>query len=443
VRATDEARQAIEDIWTAIHGGARVAIVNSPPGAGKSTLVREITRRLASDQQVPVIVQTNNQADDMVRGFLDDIMEKNAPRLRIGRLHKSNGWAQPDWMQQAADVTCASNVSGLKEVDVIVATAAKWERVTNGSWPVAIIDEAYQMRSSILQPIAGIAEALLAVGDPGQVAPFTDADDGPFRALDISPIESAAATLIKTHPDAPTFTLPVSWRLPPHSAELISRAFYRTPFLSGVSAGERRLELPLAALTDPYRQAVRIAANGGWSLVELSDLRSPNSDTALASAIAETVMVLLGSGITVVDGESSRPLDPSRVAVGAAHSIQVDAVRAALTALYRERGEISPDITVATANRLQGREFDVTIVWHPLSGRRDATAFHLDAGRLCVLLSRHRHACIVVSRAGVDRQLFEVPAVDEHWPGDDDRIDGWAAHVEVLAHLRGTRVAVA
>jgi hypothetical protein len=37
----------------------------------------------------------------------------------------------------------------------------------------------------------------------------------------------------------------------------------------------------------------------------------------------------------------------------------------------------------------------------PLSGRRDATAFHLEVGRLCVLASRRRQACIVVARAGI------------------------------------------
>lgn len=67
-------------------------------------------------------------------------------------------------------------------------------------------------------------------------------------------------------------------------------------------------------------------------------------------------------------------------------------------------------IAVGTANRLQGREYDVTVVPHPLSGRPDATAFHLETGRLCVLAPRHRHASSVtnpVARATVnpDRSL--------------------------------------
>ena len=63
-----------------------------------------------------------------------------------------------------------------------------------------------------------------------------------------------------------------------------------------------------------------------------------------------------------------------------------------------------------TTNRLQGAEFEVTIILHPLSGRRDATAFHLEAGRLCVLTSRHRHACIIVARAGIADLLDAHPS---------------------------------
>ena len=99
------------------------------------------------------------------------------------------------------------------------------------------------------------------------------------------------------------------------------------------------------------------------------------------------------------------PVTASRIAIGTAHRDQAKAVRAGL-------GGALADVTVDTANRLQGREFDVVIVLHPLSGRRDATAFHLEAGRLCVLTSRHRHACIVVARAGIPELLDAHPSTE-------------------------------
>ena len=94
------------------------------------------------------------------------------------------------------------------------------------------------------------------------------------------------------------------------------------------------------------------------------------------------------------------------------------------------------DVTVDTANRLQGREFDVTVVLHPLSGRPDATAFHLETGRLCVLTSRHRHACVVVCRAGVAELLDDHPSTEPVQLGVTVKFpDGWEANHAVLSHL--------
>ena len=95
-----------------------------------------------------------------------------------------------------------------------------------------------------------------------------------------------------------------------------------------------------------------------------------------------------------------------RIAIGTAHRDQARAVRAAL----REWGPGLDGVAVDTANRLQGREFDVVVVLHPLSGRRDATAFHLEAGRLCVLTSRHRPPCLLGARGGGPGLLYARPS---------------------------------
>src|SRR5690606_950682 len=124
-----------------------------------------------------------------------------------------------------------------------------------------------------------------------------------------------------------------------------------------------------------------------------------------------------------------------RVAVGTAHRDQAEAIRAAL------RGTPGEAVTVDTANRLQGREYDVTVVLHPLSGRRDASAFHLEAGRLCVLASRHRHACVMVGRAGIPELLDAHPSAEPVHLGVPVKFpDGWEANQAILSHLERHRV---
>jgi hypothetical protein len=129
----------------------------------------------------------------------------------------------------------------------------------------------------------------------------------------------------------------------------------------------------------------------------------------------------------LVNGE---PLTADRIAIGTARTVQADAVRARLAT----RGLTG--LTVDTANRLQGREFDVTLVWHPLSGRQDASAFHLETGRLCVLLSRHRFACIVVARAGIRDLLDRHPRGSPVYLDVPPKFpDGWRAHQVVMGWL--------
>jgi hypothetical protein len=153
-------------------------------------------------------------------------------------------------------------------------------------------------------------------------------------------------------------------------------------------------------------------------------------------AVAAVTRRLVERGGVARSGDEQRPLTPERIAVGAAHQDQVAAVRTAL-------GGLADRVVVDTANRLQGREYEVTVVLHPLSGRRDATAFHLEAGRLCVLASRHRHACVVVARAGI-RDLLDVHPSHEpvHLDEPVTFTDGWAANQTFMAHLEDYRVAV-
>ncbi|QDY76870.1 AAA domain-containing protein [Streptomyces qinzhouensis] len=418
-----------------LDGTDRGVVVDSPPGAGKSTLVVRAARELAAaGRPLMVIAQTNAQVDDLVLR----IAEKD-PELPVGRLHSNDPDPYDKALDELPSVRKSAKAADLAGLDVVISTAAKWGHVRGVEpWPHAIVDEAYQMRSDALLAVAGLFERALFVGDPGQLDPFSIVGADQWAGLSYDPSASAVSTLLSHNPGLPQHRLPVSWRLPASAAPLVSAAFYPyTPFRSGTGPGDRRLSFGVPSDGSAYDRVVDEAAESGWGLLELPARHTPRTDPEAVRVVAMTVRRLLdrGGAATATAGAEPTPVTADRVAVGTAHRDQAAAVRTALAALGVH------DVTVDTANRLQGREFDVTVVLHPLSGRPDATAFHLETGRLCVLASRHRHACIVVCRAGVPALLDAHPSTEPVRLGVTVKFpDGWEANHAVLAHLAEHRV---
>ncbi|WP_020524619.1 AAA domain-containing protein [Catelliglobosispora koreensis] len=435
--AAEQAERAVaEIIGTFTSGAHRGVVVDSPPGAGKSTLVVRTSTELARQgEQICVVAQTNSQVDDLIIR-----MATAADDLRIGRL-SAGDYRPSDEVSRFPFVRVASKIDDLASCKIIVGTAAKWVYVTDGQWPWAIIDEAYQMRSDMLLRIASRFERMLFVGDPGQLDPFSTVEESHrWAGLAWDPMQSAVAVLLRNNPDLPQLRLPLSWRLPPSAAPVVAKAFYPfTGFEAATAPQTRGMKATAAGLgVGPVDDVIDIAAETGWGFYEMPARNTIRTDAeAVQATVAIATRVLQRGTETYCEhAPGGRRIEPGRIAVGAAHRDQVTALRQALEASG------GSGIRVDTANRLQGAEFDVTVMLHPLSGRIDATAFHLESGRLCVLTSRHRHACIVVGRAGIPDLLDTHPSVEPIYLDAMTKFpDGWEANQAMLAHLAGHRVA--
>jgi len=416
--------------------GQRGIIVDSPPGAGKSTLVVQAAATLAAGGETCIIVaQTNNQVDDLAARLAG-----HDPGLRIGRLSATDYIASPGLLA-IPSVSVATSVDDLPAADVILATAAKWATVRDRRWTWAIVDEAYQMRSDMLLLIADRFDRVVFVGDPGQLDPFSVIETSRWLGLPWDPMQSAVAVVLAHNPDLPVHRLPVSWRLPASAAGIVSDAFYPfTGFRAATGPGARQLNFATAGMRSQQDATLEMAARSGWALHELPARHVTRTDgeaAAAAAALAARLLTRRAAGICE-RYPGGQPLGPRDIAVGVAHRDQADQIRQALTLTTPPT---APEIRVDTANRLQGAEFAITIIVHPLSGRRDATNFHLEAGRLCVLTSRHRHACIMVARAGIADLLDTHPSTDPIHLGVTARFpDGWEANHAILAHLDNHRI---
>ncbi|MCA2215376.1 AAA family ATPase [Jidongwangia harbinensis] len=423
----EEATRVIDavlaDLATGDHRGV---VVDSPPGAGKSTLVVRAAGVLAAaGASLMIVAQTNEQVDDLIAR-----LGRASPSVAVGRLSAVD-YLPTARVRNHPACRVGAKVAELGAPAITIGTAAKWATVTQGTWPWAIVDEAYQMRSDALLRVASRFDRALFVGDPGQLDPFSTVEVDRWTGLSWDPMQSAVAVLLRHNPSLPVHRLPVSWRLPSSAAPVVAAAFYPfTGFRAGTAPGDRTLTFATPA-DSALDEVLDVAGATGWALHELPARFTVRTDAEAAAACAALADRALTRGATTTSESGTVPLTADRVAIGAAHRDQAAAIRAYLP-------PSAAGVTVDTANRLQGREYDLTIVLHPLSGRQDATAFHLESGRLCVLTSRHRHACVVVARAGIAELLDAHPSAEPvHLNVPVKFPDGWEANQSMLAHLAG------
>jgi|SRR5579884_700197 len=426
----------------------RGVVVTAPAGAGKSHLVADVVRQArAAGLRVAVAAPTNEQAFGLVRA-----VSGLYGRLGGGRtvtFVPASTVSLPDAVRALPGVRETPAAQARREPLVIGTLSKLGDAFARGSldpYDVLLIDESYQADSARYFAVGGLAPVHLLVGDGGQISPFATVDDpGRWRGLPEDPLQTAVGVLRRNHPGTPVHGLPITRRLDRRAAR-VARLFYpdltfSPAVLPGVRELRLRKERTANARTRCLDGALDLAAREGWAHVEQPRAAVLQADPEAVELLAALVTRLFARGPEVRCERRlpPTPLEPRQVAVGVSHNDQKDLVRVALDA--RGLG----GVVVETANKLQGLEFEVVFVWHPLAGLPEVDAFHLDPGRLCVLLTRHRQACVVVGRCG-DRDLLEeqVPPPTAAYLGHDPDpvLDGWEIHHEVFMSLEGLRVRV-
>jgi hypothetical protein len=434
------------DAMLAIRGEGGV-VLSAVAGAGKSTFVSHSVGVLRKERlRVAVSAPTNEQVFSLVRSIALANPEETVTYLPAQHVELP-GWAR---LPNVDILAPAYKAGGAR---LIIGTIDKLASARNprrstiprlGTVDALLVDESYQADAARYYAVGDLAPAHMLVGDSGQIDPFSTIEAGrQWRGLSEDPLQTAVGVLLRNHPGSPSLRFPITRRLDSRAIR-VARAFYPAEhrFEAAVADGVRELRLRNKLASDvrtkALDRALELAADGGWAHLELPAAHVLTCDPDTVQAICDLVARLASRSPMVRCERQATPvdLDLQQIAVGVSHNDQKDLLRARLDALGLGA------VTVATANKLQGLEYDVVVCWHPLAGLPDADEFHVDSGRLCVMTTRHRHACIVVGRRG-DRELIEgLPPSTPAWPGvDDDAVlGGWDVHRRVFDALEPARV---
>jgi hypothetical protein len=422
------ANAALDAVLDSQWHGVPALVLRSPPGAGKTGVAQRVALQSATylQQRCMVVTQTNEQAYDLTRRLV-----ANKAGLPIYMFARA-GLNLPDDLRHEARLRLVERTGDLPvEPSITIGNSAKWSWIDSADpmFDLQVVDEAFQLPDYKYHLIANLAPRHALIGDPGQIDPLVSCEIERWRCDPSGPQVSCPAALVKRHPDVLQLALPVSRRLNEDTVSLIQPTFYPDMAFRAMSR-DRSVAFRVAGIM-PFDAALDgVASGASIVMVELPPQITGEADRELAEELVASILRLLRRGPRMSDDGRVRDVTPADIGVVCAHVSQVNAVRERL-------GAGLSDVFVETANRFQGIERPFMFVHHPLSGRSDATAFHLDAGRLCVMLSRHRIGCWVFGRQGITEQLIRfAPAGDRALGIDEDpEYRGWWAHLTLLAAL--------
>ena len=393
-----------------------ITLVKAPPGAGKSYLVALIAGAHAAGNGERVAIATPTRAQgadvalDISAAYRQVPVHWHAPKDRP--LGESGG------------IIHTPKPAGLPEDEhIAVGTLAKWANypVPGEGEPypydLLIIDEIYQVTAAALTSVAHLAPRIVAVGDPGQIAPVVTAPLPEYGGRFASPAAAAPGMLLDSPVPVAVFELPATRRFGPETARLLSGAFYDFEFTSIA---------PARVLT----VAGQVLPEFGASLLPGAAAGARN-DPALTAHIAHLADTILDTGVITDPQVGERAVE--QVYIVCAHIDQVTAVRAATAHLGQA-------VTVDTAERLQGRQADVCIFWHPAATGPTVTDFQRDTGRLCVMLSRHRTTVIMAAYQNILERLGTYTSPGRSVTGETASWDSYTGTLAATQTLLGAPI---
>ena len=422
------ANAALDAVLDSQWQGIPALVLRSPPGAGKTGVAQRVALQSATylRQRCMVVTQTNEQAYDLTRRLVT-----NRAGLAI-YMFARKGLNLPDDLRQNTRLRTVERTGDLPaEPSITIGNAAKWSWIDSADamFDMQIVDEAFQLPDYKYHLISNLAPRHALIGDPGQIDPFVNCEIERWRCDPSGPQVSCPVALVKRHPEVLQLALPVSRRLNEDTVRFVQPAFYPDMPFRAMSR-DRSIGFQVEGIM-PFDAALDgVATGASIVMVELPPQITGEADSELAEEMVTSIVRLLHRRAWMSDDGRVRDVTAADIGVVCAHVSQVNAVRERL-------GPALSEVFVETANRFQGIERPFMFAHHPLSGRADATAFHLDAGRLCVMLSRHRIGCWLFGRQGIMEQLTRFAPAGERALGidEDPEYRGWRAHLTLLDTL--------
>lgn len=210
--------KALYSVWS----GEPITVVDSPPGAGKTTTVAELVAHLVerSDFKIVVACPTRRGAADMAERIAATLGPDKDGKPQVALSVK--GMPPPPGVAQGG--------TSINSRIPVVRTIASCKSTNRPVCHLMIIDEAYQATFADVFNAADNADQVLMVGDPGQIGPVVTADVSAFRGKTQAPHMRAPEVFVQKA-GAVVHRLDTTYRLGQETVDAIA-PLYNFPFTS-------------------------------------------------------------------------------------------------------------------------------------------------------------------------------------------------------------------
>ena len=387
----------------------RLAVVQAPPGSGKTHLLLQAVREeFGRKRRVAIATQTRSQADDICRRLVRDF------KLSAIRF-VAQGGVSPD---VPAGIQILSSKRQLPTGPcIVVATTAKWGLVElHDPFDVVVVEEAWQMAWADFMLLGQVASRFVLIGDPGQIAPVVSIDTARWETAPRAPHRPAPDLVLRERrTEALSLELPATRRLPFCTADLI-KPFYDFSFDTWAEPGERRLVGGRSARGGLGGAIERLQRGSTVGLTLPTPAGGPplEDDQEIAELTVTVARTILECQSEYSMNGTRGRLTAADIGLCATHHVMNAAMALQLDSDLRGK------VTIDTPERWQGLERKVMVIVHPLSGVIQPSEFDLATGRLCVMASRHQIALVVVTRDHLTHTLETHLPVANQPIGRDD-----------------------
>lgn len=291
---------------------------------------------------------------------------------------------------------------------IVLGNASKWAWVKDPipHFDLMIIDDASSIRESLFMQISGLANRYLIIHGILPSLPIIRSNTQRWAHMPIAPHHSISQSIAQKHP--PHTIIDKTDRLPQDTINMLYPGVFGYTLASNLE--QRGMHIP--SPPSPLWESITKGASLSLALFPQAN------DEDIAMWIADNIRMLLSQETTIEDARMGGKLSPAKIGIVCAEHTQVLLMEKAL-------GSLAQEIIIDIHLHQNSLERALIFAFHPINGIKHPSRYNWDIAQLELLTTRHRVACVLVSKPLTHSRPSSVRDI---YDTTDPILDGYNAH---------------